>query len=225
MTNQKDKEDEKDQLEVVKYPEGQEYIRNIVKPYREKIWQLNEQIDKLDQKQQQEPRKQTLTFNPPGYLQTRVPPAYNRDILVGQREDIQKQLDKRVGVETKELEPDGQAAAKEAVRDDVDRNPFAGKSKEELDKIKGESKDLSQSQNYNMTLLKNYRKDLEEKTRSIQTETKDQSDAKSSQKESQLNPSERYNRTLSYTKAVETGRELTQKEIPTPQKSIGKDER
>src|SRR5690606_26923648 len=118
--------------------------------YREKIWQLNDQIDKLDQKQAQEPHKHTMTFNPPGYLRSRVPPAYNRDILVGQREDIQQQLDKRVGVEIKELEPDEKAAVREAVRNDVDRNPFAGKSKEELDKIKEERKDLSLSQNYNM---------------------------------------------------------------------------
>src|SRR5690606_34545060 len=33
-------------------------------------------------------------------------PAYNGDILVGKRDDIQKQLDNRVRVETKELKPD-----------------------------------------------------------------------------------------------------------------------
>lgn len=217
MASQQDK-DEKNPQEVA-YPEGQEYIRDIVTPYREKIWQLNEQIDKLDHKQAQEPQKHTMTFDPPGYLRSRVPPAYNRDILVGQREDIQQQLDKRVGVEIRELEPDEKAAVKDAVRDDVDRNPFAGKSKEELDKLKGESKDLSLSQNYNMMQLKNYREDVGKK------EDFDKTDTKPEEASFQSSVSERFNRSLNYTRAVETGKEITAKDTPAPQKSADKDDR
>ncbi len=222
MANYKDKDSDKQQSEEVKYPENQEYIRDIVTPYREKIWQLNEQIDKLDQKQAQEPPRHTMTFNPPGYLRTRVPPAYNRDILVGQREEIQQQLDKRVGVEIRELEPDEKAAVKEAVRDDVDRNPFAGKSKEELDKLKGERKDLSLSQNYNMMQLKNYRKEREEKADIPKTEQEFKPG--SGREEQSVRPlaSERFSRSLNYTRAVESGREMTEK---TPQKSVEKDDR
>lgn|GEM_PF-6728942 len=222
MANKDDKKDGKDQPEEVEYPEGQEYIRDIVKPYRDKIWQLNQQIDKLDQKQVQEPPKYTMTHNPPGYLRTRVPPSYNRDILVNQREDVHQQLDKRVGVEIKELESNEQLAVREAVRDDVDRNPFLGKSKEELEKFKGESKDLSVSQNFNMMLMKNFRKELQEKNISHSAETKEQPDQKAEQA---LSPSTRFNKTLAYTKALENKNDMTQKEITSPQKSQGKEER
>lgn len=217
MASQHGKDDKNPQ--EVAYPEGQEYIRDIVTPYREKIWQLNEQIDKLDQKQAQEPHKHTMTFNPPGYLRSRVPPAYNRDILIGQREDIQQQLDKRVGVEIKELEPDEKAAVKEAVRDDVDRNPFVGKSKEELDKLKGERKDLSLSQNYNMMQLKNYRDEVGKNA------DFDKTDPQPEDRSLQSSASERFNRSLNYTRAVETGKEITEKEAPTLQKTADRDDR
>lgn len=219
MASYKDKENDKEQPEEIEYPEHQEYIRDIVTPYREKIWQLNDQIDKLDQKQAQEPHKHTMTFNPPGYLRSRVPPAYNRDILVGQREDIQQQLDKRVGVEIKELEPDEKAAVREAVRNDVDRNPFAGKSKEELDKIKEERKDLSLSQNYNMMQLKNYRDQASKKD--------DHAKVAPIPKEPSAPPaaSERFNGSLTYTQAIKNGKDITERDTPTPKRTVDRDDR
>lgn len=73
-----------------------------------------------------------------------------------------------------------------------------------------------------MTQLKNFRREQEEKNHPTPAETKAQTDKKS---EPAMNASTRFNKTLTYTKAMENKSDISQKEIASPQKSQGKDER
>lgn len=221
MAKHKDGKSDKDEAE---YPEGYEYIRDIVKPYRDDIWKLNEQIEKLDQQEFTAQKNQSvLSFKPPGFTQSRFAQGQNRDYLENKREEIYQQLDNRTKVEIKELDSQDQKSIKEAVRDDVDRNPFRNMDKEELKEFKNENKDLSMSQNYSDMLLKNAKQEREINP----VELKPSVD-KPQELTVQLSASERYNRTLSFTKSMENAKDITSKDkepSPTSTKQASKDER
>lgn len=62
-------------------------------------------------------------------------------------------MEKVLEAHTKDIDPEDQVSIREAVRNDIDRNPFRDKSKEELHKDRNQEKDLSTSQNYSVRLL------------------------------------------------------------------------
>ncbi|MDQ6482162.1 hypothetical protein [Dyadobacter sp. LHD-138] len=224
MAKEQDDKADKDKIDEVAYPEGYEYIRDIVKPYRDDIWKLNEQIDKLDQQQLVAQTSQpVLAHNPPGFTQSRFVQGTSREYLENKREEIYQQLDNRTKVEIKELDSQDQKSIKEAVRDDVDRNPFRNMDKEELKELKNENKDLSMSQNYSDMLLKNEKQEKE-----INPVEQKPSVDKPQEPAVQPSASERYNRTLSFTKSMENAKDITSKEkepSPAPTKQASKEDR
>ena len=224
MAKEKDDKADKNKIDEVEYPEGYEYIRDIVKPYRDDIWNLNEQIDKWDQQQLvAQTSKPVLAYNTPGFTQSRFAQGPNKEYLENKRDEIYQQLDNRTKVEIKELDSQDQKNIKEAIRDDVERNPFRNMDKEELKEFKNENKDLSMSQNYSAMLLKNSKQEREINP----VESKPSID-KPQEPAVQPSASERYNRTLSFTKSMENAKNITSKEKepnPTPQKVTTKDDR
>lgn len=141
---------EKDEIP---YPERYEYMRDVVAPYREQIFRCNEQIDKLSIQNTPKPEKPTLHYNPYGSGMSRYQPAVTTAYWEKQKEEHLKELEKVLDVHTKNIDPEDQISVREAVRNDIDRNPFRGKSKEELLKDRNQEKDLSTSQNYSVRLL------------------------------------------------------------------------
>lgn len=155
--------DKKKEQEEIQYPERYEYMRDVVRPYRDDIWKCNQQIEKISQQSQPVPEKPGLHYNPYGSGAGRYRPSITTSYWEKQKEEHQKELDHVLDVHTKDLDPQDQISVREAVRNDVDRNPFHGQSKEELLKQREEVKDLSRSQNYSARLLELSKEKVAEK--------------------------------------------------------------
>lgn len=143
----------KKEKDEIPYPERYEYMRDVVAPYREQIFRCHEQIDKLSLQNAPKPEKPVIHYNPYGSGMSRYQPSVTPAYWEKQKEGHLKDLERALATYTKDIDPEDQVSIREAVRNDIDRNPFRGKSKEELLKHREEVKDLSRSQNYSARLL------------------------------------------------------------------------
>ncbi|ODS76935.1 MAG: hypothetical protein ABS46_18685 [Cytophagaceae bacterium SCN 52-12] len=154
---------EKDEIP---YPERYEYMREVVAPYREQIFRCNQQIDKLSLQNTPKPDKPTLHYNPYGSGMSRYQPSVTPAYWEKQKEGHLKDLERALAAYTKDIDLEDQVSIREAVRNDIDRNPFRGKSIAELQKDRNQEKDLSTSQNYSVRLLELAKKQREQEKNS-----------------------------------------------------------
>lgn len=195
---------EKDEIP---YPERYEYMRDVIAPYREQIFKCNEQIDNLSLQNEPKPEKLALHYNPYGSGMRRYQPSVTTTYWERQKDGHLKDLEKVLNAHTKDIDPEDQVSIREAVRNDIDRNPFRGKSKEDLLKDRNREKDLSTSQNYSVRLL--------ELAKEKREQEKNVTPPKAAEKQLEPPNPNRIKWELKFEKYLENSKEISPKE-PSP---------
>ncbi|CAG5011121.1 hypothetical protein DYBT9275_04885 [Dyadobacter sp. CECT 9275] len=143
------------------FPEGFDYFKNMADETARQSRLIDERIKNIPT----EDIRQTshrLEFNPAGLTKAREAWVNREDrrSLEGLKTELEADLTKRMeqGIKSWDLDKDTATQIRDATRETLHPNPFKGKTKEQLDQIKGKEKDLQNSQDFMRTLLDNERK-------------------------------------------------------------------
>ena len=148
--------DDSDEQKRSRFPEGYEYIEDIIGQQIKVIRNVEKQISSLPNVR---PAILKFEFNPRGMGKvTQLGNfAETRNYLERQLASLEKELDKRVAAETRNLDSDDVVKIKEAIVDLRNPNPFEGKTEQEMKYYKPFEKDLNNSQHFTKRLLENSR--------------------------------------------------------------------
>lgn len=214
----KDKEDK----EEYPFPEGYEYIGDIVSEARTKIEYIDKQLDRTP-RTFEKPKPFVPRYNPPGFLQPARPTNPMNVIydLEQQKTAIERQVNWRVErtIEAHRLDEQTAGQLREATFNRLHPNPFDGKSELEMKWIRKQEKDINYSQEYMRWYLSKARAEKAEK---VATKTEPEPAVEKEQPAKPTQPfsiSARFTQSLSYTK-VQTGKspETPGKDKDTPGK-------
>lgn len=172
----KDDNDDKDKKNEPAFPEGYEYLDDLIRERLNRRKEIDKQLEAAS-KDTSKPNTHTPKYTPPGFITGR--PSANKDFpiqkLETEKTQIEADITESVELQMNVLETDPETAAqiRQTVMDKMYPNPFEGKGKKELEHVGKMEKDVDTSQDYMRAQLKNFREGTPKDTKSPEEINKD----------------------------------------------------
>ena len=172
----KDDNDDKDKKNEPAFPEGYEYLDDLIKERLNRRKEIDKELE-AGSKDTSKPNAHTPKYTPPGFTTGR--PSTNKDFpiqkLETEKTQIETGINKTIEREMQDLETDPETAAqiRQTVMDKMYPNQFEGKGEKELQQVGKMEKDVDASQDYMRTQLKNFREGTPKDSKSPEEISKD----------------------------------------------------
>lgn len=172
----KDDNDDKDKKNEPAFPEGYEYLDDLIRERLNRRKEIDKQLEAAS-KDTSKPNAHTPKYTPPGF--TTGHPSANKDFriqkLEAEKTQIETGINKRIEREMQDLETDPETAQqiRQTVMDKMYPNPFEGKGEKELERVGKMEKDVDASQDYMRVQMKNFREGTPKDTKSSEEINKD----------------------------------------------------
>ena len=186
----KDDNDDKDKKNEPAFPEGYEYLDDLIRERLNRRKEIDKQLEG-GSKDTSKPNAHTPKYTPPGFTTGR--PSANKDFpiqkLETEKTQIEADINESVELQMHVLETDPETAAqiRQTVMDKMYPNPFEGKGEKELQQVGKMEKDVNASQDYMRAQMKNFREGTPKDTKSPEEINRD-----SAQTEKELNNSQEF---------------------------------
>jgi hypothetical protein len=211
----KDDNDDKDKKNEPAFPEGYEYLDDLIRERLNRRKEIDKQLEAAS-KDTSKPNTHTPKYTPPGFTTGR--PSANKDFpgqkLETEKMQIETGINKTIEREMRDLETDPETAAqiRQTVMEKMYPNQFEGKGEKELQQVGKMEKDVDASQDYMRVQMKNFREGTPKDTKSPEEINKD-----AAQTEKELNNSQEFMQ-QQIAAVKERGAEKTPEQPPTPGK-------
>jgi uncharacterized protein with von Willebrand factor type A (vWA) domain len=215
----KDDNDDKDKKNEPAFPEGYEYLDDLIRERLNRRKEIDQQLE-ASSKDTSTPNAYTPKYTPPGFTTGR--PSANKDFpiqkLEAEKTQIETGINKTIEREMRDLETDPETAAqiRQTVMDKMYPNQLEGKGEKELERVGKMEKDVDASQDYMRVQLKNFREGTPKDTKSPEDINKD-----AAQTEKELDNSQEFMQ-QQIAAFKERGAEKTPEVSPTPGKEVAK---
>ena len=186
----KDDNDDKDKKNEPAFPEGYEYLDELIKDRMTRRQEIDKQLEAAS-KDTSKPNAHTPKYTPPGFTTGR--PSANQDFpvqkLKTEKTQLEADINESIELQMHVLETDPQTAAqiRQTLTDKMYPNPFEGKGEKELQQVGKVEKDIDASQDYMRVQLKNFREGAPKDPKSPEDIQKE-----SDQTEKELNNSQEF---------------------------------
>ncbi len=211
----KDDNDDKDKNQESAFPEGYEYLDDLMKQGLERRQEIDQQLEALS-KNPSKPTVYAPKYTPPGFATGR--PSGNKDFTIGRLEaektQIETGINERIELQLQVMETDPVTAKqiRQTVMDKLHPNVFEGKGEKELERLGKSEKDINTSQDYMRAQMKNFREGPPRDPKSPEEINRD-----AAKTEKELNNSQEFmQRQIAAVK--ERGAEKAPEQPPTPGK-------
>lgn len=165
----KDDNDDKDKKKEPTFPEGYEYLDDLMKEGLNRRREIDKELEAAS-KDTSKPNAHTLKYTPPGFTTGR--PSANKDFRVQQLEaektQIETNITESVELQMHVLETDPETAKqiRQTVTDRLYPNQFENMGEKQLERVGKTEKDMNASQDYMRIQMKNFREGTPKDTKS-----------------------------------------------------------
>jgi hypothetical protein len=186
----KDDNDDKDKKNEPAFPEGYEYLDDLIRERLNRRKEIDKQLEAAS-KDTSKPNTHTPKYTPPGFTTGR--PSANKDFpgqkLEAEKTQIEADISESVELQMQVLETDPETAAqiRQTLTDKMYPNQFEGKGAKELQQVGKMEKDVDASQDYMRAQMKNFKEGTPKDTKSPEEINKD-----AEQTEKELNNSQEF---------------------------------